>query len=80
MITAKGDKAPQMVIGGTGRENITVQTCISAAGKTLPPLIVYPGQRLSPTLTMGGPFGTRYCVSPKGWMTEAAFLDWFQTC
>ena len=78
VITAKGDKAPQMVIGGTGRENITVQTCISAAGKILPPLIVYTGQRLSPTLTMGGPCGARYCVSPNGWMTTTAFLDWFQ--
>ena len=47
----------------------------SAAGKILPPLIMYPGQRLPPTLTMGG---TQYCVSPKGWMTEAVFLDWFQ--
>ena len=30
--------------------------------------------------TQGGPLGTRYGVSPKGWMTETdyLYLDWFR--
>ena len=29
--------------------------------------------------TQGGPLGTRYGVSPKGWMTETNYLDWFRS-
>ncbi len=79
VITKRGAKSPQFV-GGTGsrRENITIQMCVSASGKFLPPYILNTGQRLMFDLTQGGPLGTRYGVAPKGWMTEVNFLDWFQ--
>ena len=66
------------MIGGTGRENITIQGCISAIGQLLPPYILYSGQRLMFDYTQGGPAGTRYGVSQKGWMTEVNFIDWFR--
>ena len=74
----KGAKSPQYIIGGTGRENITVHACASASGQLLPPFILYTGRRLMLGYTQGGPLGMRYGVSPKGWMTETNYLDWFR--
>ena len=78
VISLKGSKAPQCMIGGTGRENITIQGCISAIGQLLPPYILYSGQHLMFDYTQGGPAGTCYGVSRKGWMTEVNFIDWFR--
>ena len=73
-----GAKSPQFFVGGTGKENITVQGCMSASGTFLPPYILYTGQQLMFDQTQGGPLGMRYGVSPKGWMTKINFLDWFR--
>ena len=66
------------MIGGSGRENITVQACINAEGKLLPPYIIYTGKYVLANCTNGGPLGTRFAVSTNGWMTIAAYIDWFQ--
>ena len=78
VIAKKGAKSPQYIVGGTGKENITVHGCVSASGQLLPPYILYMGQRLMVDYTQGGPIGSRYGVSAKGWMTEVNFLDWFR--
>ena len=78
VLAKKGAKSPQYIIGGTGKENITVQGCISATGKLLPPYILYTGQRLMFDYMQGGPIGARYGVSTKGWMCENNFIDWFR--
>ena len=75
----RGMKSPQSLIPGSGRENITVQVCCSASGGLLPPYVVYTGQRLQYNCTSGGPLGTRYSVSPNGWMTGPTFLDWMKS-
>ena len=75
----KGMKSPQCIIPGSGRENITVQVACSASGELLPPYIIYSGQRLMKDLTFGGPIGTRFSVSPNGWMTGPNFIDWLKS-
>ena len=49
IICKRGTKSPQTVIGGSGRENITIQVCVSADGKLLPPYIIYTGKYLMAT-------------------------------
>ena len=78
VVTQRGAKSPQFIVGGTGKENITVHACVSASGTLLPPYILYTGQRLMMNYTQSGPVGSRYGVSNKGWMNEVNFLDWFQ--
>ena len=78
VVARKGAKSPQYTVGGSGKENITVQVCVSATGKLLPPYIIYSGQRLMLNNTQDGPAGAKYAVTTKGWMTEANFLDWFR--
>lgn len=62
VIRKRGMKLPEAVIGGSGRENITVQVCVSADGNILPPYIVFTGKHLMANCTNGGPLGTRYAV------------------
>ena len=78
IICKRGTKSPQTIIGGSGRENITIQVCVSADGKLLPPYIIYTGKYLMANCTNGGPLGSRYAVSQNGWMTVSAYVDWFQ--
>ena len=78
VIAKKGIKSPQSLVGGSGRDNITVQTCISGSGDLLPPYIVYAGKRLMANLVNGGPFGSRYSVTENGWMDTVTFIDWLQ--
>ena len=78
VICKKGTKSPQAIIGGSGRENITIQVCVSTAGQLLPPSIIYTGKHLMANCTNGGLLGTRYAVSSNGWMTTSAYIDWFR--
>lgn len=78
ILTKCGHKAPQALIPGSGREQITVQTCISASGQLMPPYVIYKGARVSPFNTFGGPLGTRYGATENGWMTGEIFLDWLR--
>ena len=79
IFTRRGQKTPQALVPGLGRENITVQTCISASGQLLPPYVVYKGARLRAETTFGGPLGTRFSVSHNGWMTADGFVDWLKS-
>ena len=62
----RGIKSPQALIPGSGRDNISVQTCCSTSGEPLQPYIVFAGQRLQyNNCASGGPLGTRYSVSSR---------------
>ena len=78
ILTRRGHKSPQAMTPGSGREQITVQTCISGSGQLMAPYVVYKGARVSPYHTIGGPLGTRYKATENGWMNADTFLDWFQ--
>ena len=79
ILTKRGQKSPQALLAGSGRENITVQMCISSTGKLLPSYVVYKGERLMSDTTYGGPLGTRFTISHNGWMTDETFLDWMRS-
>lgn len=78
VIAEKGAKNILRIIGGSGRESITVNGCASAAGHILPPYIVYSGKNLYKEWTMGGAEGARYTTSSNGWIERDVFLDWFE--
>ena len=44
ILTKHGQKSSQALLAGSGRENITVQMCISATGKLLPLYVIYKGE------------------------------------
>ncbi|GFO21204.1 Jerky protein [Plakobranchus ocellatus] len=81
VITQKGIQNLFRLIGGSGRETITVQLlqgCAKADGAMLPPYILYAAKNLRVKWTDNGPDGARYNVSDKGWMDTACFKDWFK--
>lgn len=63
---------------GTGKSFTTVLMCTSASGEKLPPYIIHRGRKLWSTwIPKNGFPGTRYNVTPSGWVEEEVFYDWF---
>lgn len=76
-----GPKGQKQVGGVTSWErgrNITAVCAFSAAGQYIPPMFIYPRQRLTPLLERGGPAGAIYRCSKNGWSNEDLFLEWLK--
>ncbi|GFO38286.1 Jerky protein [Plakobranchus ocellatus] len=43
----------------------------------MPPYVLYSAKNLRVSWTEGGPDGSRYNVSDKGWLDQSCFHDWF---
>ncbi|KAJ8934092.1 hypothetical protein NQ314_013601 [Rhamnusium bicolor] len=73
------NKALYQRIRGTGRENISINCCVSADGSALPPHIIFQGCAVLPRWTGVGEdlSGIVYAASPKGSMEEPVFYSWF---
>lgn len=57
-------------------ENVTVVACANALGTSVPPMIIFKGQRLKPEWEKDMPPGTLTVMSGKGSMTTALFIRW----
>lgn len=81
VVTEKGQPAHR-ITQGSGRDNTTVLACCNAAGKVLPPLIIYEANKFWSTWvgqeSEGMIKGTFFGVSPTGWMISTVFHDWFK--
>lgn len=76
-----GPKGQKQVGAATSWErgkNVTVVCAMSAAGNFIPPMFVYPRQRMTPLLQKGGPRDAIYCCSKNGWSNEELFLEWLK--
>ena len=58
-------------------EHITMHCCISAAGNSMPPFIIYKAAFPSGNYTSGGPDGTLYGKQKTGFMDSELFVKWF---
>ncbi|XP_062849708.1 uncharacterized protein LOC134311989 [Trichomycterus rosablanca] len=58
------------------KEHITVHYCVSAAGESIPPFVIYPRCLPSASYAQDGPTNAIYGVSPKGLMEGELFLEW----
>ena len=59
-------------------EHITMLCCVSSAGATLPPMIIYPGTFPGGQYKLGGPDDTLYAKSSSGWIDSELFFIWFK--
>ncbi|CAF1386742.1 unnamed protein product, partial [Didymodactylos carnosus] len=64
--------------GGTGKNYTTALIAVSAAGQLLPPFIIYAGKHIMSSWCTGGPDGTHYAVTPKGWIDAERYEYWFE--
>lgn len=75
IIGPKGQKQAGKATSWERGRNITVCCCMSATGNYVPPLFIYPRQRMTPALEKRGPPGSLYHCSKSDWMTEDFFLE-----
>lgn len=78
ILAPKGQKQVGIAASGERGKNVTVVCCFSASGNFVPPMFVFPRQRMSPHLQKGGPLGAIYYCSKNGWIDESLFYEWLQ--
>ena len=76
-IHERGEKNP-MSITSSSKSQVTVVACVSAAGQTIPPLIIWKRRTMSPDMAVGELPGTQYGFSDSGWMKAKLFDSWFR--
>ena len=76
LVFEKGYHGASCVTTGD-KAQITIVACVSAAGFSLPPMVIWDHQSLSPELTIGEVPGTIYGLSKKGWIDYELFDVWF---
>jgi len=74
----KGIKQLGKVVSWERGRNITVVCAISASGNYVPPMFIYPRERMSDLLKKDGPIGAVYECSKKGWINEELFIVWLK--
>ena len=78
VITEMGRKKVWSLTSGERGKTHTVMTCVSAAGLSIPPMIIYPRVRLTEGLKTGAHPGPFFACSKSGWITQELFLEWFR--
>lgn len=78
VLSPKGIKQLGCKTSNERGKNVTVICCMSASGKYVAPMFIFPRRRLASNLEKNGPVGAIYSCSPTGWSNDALFLDWLQ--
>ena len=78
IVATKGKKTVQSRTSGERGENVTVLICANAQGSTLPPFIIFKGQRINSGLTANAPPGTLFGTSKSGFIDTELFETWFK--
>lgn len=78
VLAEKGQKRVGSVTSWERGKNITVVCALSTGGQYVPPMFIFPRQRMSPLLGKNGPPGSIYHCSKSGWITEELFMIWLQ--
>lgn len=78
ILAQKGQKQVGFVTSWERGKNITVICAFSASGTYVPPMFIFNRKRMNQQLQKGGPPGSFFSCSDKGWITDILFLDWLQ--
>ena len=76
-VFARGEKHPVMFSSGN-KSQITVVGCVSAAGFSMPPMVILDRKHLPPSFSEGEIPGTIYGLSVNGWIDQELFDLWFR--
>ncbi|XP_034825562.2 uncharacterized protein [Maniola hyperantus] len=77
VLAEKGNRRVHMV-AHEHAENVTIAVCVSAAGNSIPPMILFKGIRLKQEFTDNLPPGTLVKMAPKGSMTSSLFINFIE--
>ncbi|CAM1311604.1 Uncharacterised protein r2_g2208 [Pycnogonum litorale] len=68
VIAKVGRKQVGTLVSAERGQLISVEICMNAAGAFIPPLLVFPRQRMKPEIMNGAPPGSIYACHKTGWM------------
>lgn len=77
VLAKKGAKRVHLVAPEHG-ENVTIVSCGSALGNSIPPTILFKGKRLKPEWKDALPAGSQALMTPKGSMNITTFCTWIE--
>ena len=77
VVACVGQKHPYTVTS-SDKAQITVLACGSAAGYSIPPMVIFDRKSLKPEMTIGEVPSTFYGLSDNGWMDTELFQEWFK--
>ena len=75
VVVKKGSCNPNYITGNT-KMQITVLACTNAAGVAIPPLVVLNKKSMNTQIAKGEVPGTKYGLSPNGWINHELFTSW----
>lgn len=78
IIALKGRKQVGALTSAERGATITVETCFSATGHYIPPMIIFPRKRMKPELMVNAPEGAWGVCSDSGWINTELFLGWLK--
>ena len=74
IVSTKRKETKKVRYRSSGRKGqITVVACVSAAGKSIPPMVIFDAAKLNPAWTKSEVRGTKYGVNSNGWMNTDLF-------
>lgn len=76
-VAAKGTKKVHGPSSGD-KSQITIVAACNAAGNTLPPMVIFKGEKLNHQWTVGEVPGTLYGMSESGWIDQELFSMWLE--
>ncbi|KAE8749581.1 hypothetical protein FOCC_FOCC003569 [Frankliniella occidentalis] len=80
VIALRGAKNVYDVDGGEPKASVTTLFTFSADGGTVPPMLVYPYQRIPAEVSQMVPRGWFIGKSESGWMTSEVFYEYIGNC
>lgn len=78
ILASKGKKQVGSLSSADRGKTVSVEYCMSASGIYMPPLLVYPRQRMKPELLYNCYPGTWAECHISGWMQKDIFENWFE--
>lgn len=78
IIAMKGRRQVGAITSGERGVNTTCICCMSAAGRYIPPMLIFKRVRFRDELKTGAPPGTKFSCSESGWITKELFVEWLQ--
>lgn len=79
IIATKGRKQVGSITSAERGETVTVEMCMNAAGRYMPPLFIFPRQRSNIEFMRNAPPGSTVEFHPSGWMQKTIFERWLQS-
>lgn len=78
IVAKKGKKQVGSLTSAERGSLVTIVACVSAGGTYVPPLIIFPRERMKNELTDGAPPGAIFACHKSGWIQLEMFTTWFK--